>query len=126
MDPLHAAAKAFRACRLNHAKSRNVASYLTRLNLIGSGLTTSAANEQMPALNELLDEWFAARTNDPAFVPSMVAASEPATADPVEESHEPGVETDPIRDLEQRRLAELERQHNRHPKPRRKSQPQPD
>ena len=71
MNAVQAAVKAFRNCRKNHEKSRSVASYLVRQYLIGNGVKPSEIDEQMPEANRLLDEWFASRTANPEFVPSL-------------------------------------------------------
>lgn len=68
--------KAFRDCRRNHAKSRSVASYLARQGLAGAGVKN--VEKVMPAVDEMLDRWFAARTKNPAFKPLVWETEAPA------------------------------------------------
>jgi len=71
MTPERAAAKAFRNCRANNDKSRNVASYLARQYMLSDGATQTKAAGAMQRIDALLDEWFEARKNNGDFTPDV-------------------------------------------------------
>ena len=67
-----AALEAFRACRLNHDKSKAVCKYLTIQYLISSGHTpTEAAGMLTPEIEQTVLGWYDQREQNPAFSPSV-------------------------------------------------------
>ncbi len=75
-------------CRRNHAKSRAIASFLAK-QALSQVLTAPAVALAMPAVELLLDAWFAERRSNPNFVPVVsvetdaVDAGDNANADAV-------------------------------------------
>ena len=80
ITPAQAAAKAFRAIRLNHDKAKHGASYMAKQYLIASGASQAEASAAVAEMNGLLTDWFAQRETNPAFTPDVSATPTPTPA----------------------------------------------